>query len=337
MGRSTGLEPANAGATIQSVDHLHHDRHLVLALIILAYFITFVNREGRIGFEVAIYSAFRNNKKVRADEGSPMLPTVFIDIDDTLIVPHTKLSLENATAITRYVQAGGEIVFATGKVPVALYQLIKDLNLADRYHIGGNGAVLFNLVKPDFHLLAHVGEKSESIIKKSVALELPGFVYTADQVFSLDPNYAGDLDHLFTDLGEPRPERLNGLDYAKVIKVLYLIKTSEKSVEKLVNQELGPYLNELQLIRTAEYLLEVHHQSQTKAQAAKAYCELHNIDIKSCYAIGDSENDLPLLKAVGHPYIVGNASQLLYAANYPVLASCRDHGVAELLNRLLNQ
>jgi|BioPla2DNA2_1021312.scaffolds.fasta_scaffold187300_2 hypothetical protein len=33
MGRSTGLEPANAGATIQCVDQLHHDRHSAITIV----------------------------------------------------------------------------------------------------------------------------------------------------------------------------------------------------------------------------------------------------------------------------------------------------------------
>ena len=50
MGRPTGLEPANAGATIQSVNQLHHGRHIWLAHVILSYFWVFVNRYNPILF-----------------------------------------------------------------------------------------------------------------------------------------------------------------------------------------------------------------------------------------------------------------------------------------------
>ena len=52
MGRPTGLEPANAGATIQSVDQLHHGRHIWLAHVILSYFWVFVNRYNPILFSM---------------------------------------------------------------------------------------------------------------------------------------------------------------------------------------------------------------------------------------------------------------------------------------------
>ena len=47
MGRSTGLEPASAGATIQSVDQLHHDRHSAIIIVhesILKVKLNFKNR-----------------------------------------------------------------------------------------------------------------------------------------------------------------------------------------------------------------------------------------------------------------------------------------------------
>ena len=266
-----------------------------------------------------------------------MLPTIFIDIDNTLIVPHSELSQKNYDALKRYIKAGGEVVFATGKIPVALYELIKELKIADRYHIGGNGAVLFNLENNKKELLAHVGSVSKDILKKNQELNLSGFFYTDKKLYYSNPNYQGEKDASFLDLNEPKPDALTKLDFNEIVKILYFVDKDDLALENHLRKKLSPYMTNLHFVRTAAYLLEIHHQNQTKGLAAQRYAEIFNIDLKDAYAIGDSDNDLPLLKAVGHPYIVENATELLKKHNFDLLPSCADDGVAYLLNQLLDQ
>ncbi len=266
-----------------------------------------------------------------------MLPTVFIDIDNTLIVPHHKLSNRNLKALQNYLAAGGEVVFATGKIPVALYNLIERLEVKDRYHIGGNGAVLFNLAENKRELLAHVGNQAEKILLKSRQLNINGFFYTDEALYYSDENYQGERNESFTALEEPIPQAINDIDFNEIVKVLFFVDATDITFENHLRFHYEPLFENLNFVRTADYLLEIHHKNQTKGLAASRYAEIFELDLKDAYAIGDSDNDLPLLQAVGHPYIVENASETLKKHNFSILPSCADDGVAFLLNQLLTQ
>ena len=88
-------------------------------------------------------------------------------------------------------------------------------------------------------------------------------------------------------------------------------------------------------MRTSSELLEIHDQHQTKAVGVRALANKLHLELSELYAVGDSENDMSMLEIVGHPYIVANASQTLKDRGWPQLASCREEGVADLIDRLL--
>lgn len=263
------------------------------------------------------------------------LPTVFIDIDNTLIVPKTTLSKENFTAINNYVQSGGEIVFATGKMYISMIEHIQNLNISDRYHIASNGALVFNYDQDEYLKGYQVQEEAKEVMDYCDKNGIFYFVSTKDKIFYTDINYDGSHDLDFTLIGEAQPEYSTYIDYKEIVKLIFIADINDVVFENTLKEGLKPYMINTRIIRTASYLLELHNINQTKYEGAKKYCELHSIDLNDCYAIGDSENDLPLLQNVGHPYIVENAADKLKNYNFKVLPSCKDNGVAYILNQLL--
>ena len=79
----------------------------------------------------------------------------------------------------------------------------------------------------------------------------------------------------------------------------------------------------------------IRDRHQTKAVGVRALANKLHLDVNDLYAVGDSENDMSMLEIVGHPYIVANASQTLKDRGWPQLASCREEGVADLIDTLL--
>jgi HAD superfamily hydrolase (TIGR01490 family) len=51
-----------------------------------------------------------------------------------------------------------------------------------------------------------------------------------------------------------------------------------------------------------------------KAEAIRGLCELHGLSVNDSYAYSDSESDLPMLRAVGHPVAVNPDAALLRVA-----------------------
>lgn len=261
-----------------------------------------------------------------------MLPTVFIDIDSTLIMPHQKLSSENKTAIKNYIAKGGKVVLTTGKLPLSFYSLLQELGLENTYHSGCNGGILFNLFKNDFILLHNLKEQGLKLAQKALALNLNPFVYTADKIFYLNLEYNGEKDFEFLGLSEIKPQYQTTIEES-ILKILFF----HDELNDAKKEALSLLFKDEHFVKTAKNFLEIHHQKQTKAFSALKYCRYHQIDIKDCYAIGDSDNDLPLLEIVGHPYIVSNAVLNLKKKGFKEVASCEENGVAMLLNSILDR
>lgn len=265
-----------------------------------------------------------------------MLPTVFLDIDNTVIPARQKITDKTFNALKGYIDAGGNLVFTTGKVPLSLYELIRSLDYEDSYHMGGNGAVIFNLAKDEHQLLASVGARAQSIIHNTMEHGLDPYIYFENEIVAPFKDIDQTESDHFVNIGEPAPYYIpiEDIDYDNIMKVLFYIDEDEIEKETIVRNAVVD-IEGLDVIRTAPFLIEVHDHKQTKARPAEMYCEMYNLDIKKdCIAVGDSENDLPMLQAVGKAYLVDNAAQAMKAHGFEVIKACADDGVADLLNEI---
>ena len=57
------------------------------------------------------------------------------------------------------------------------------------------------------------------------------------------------------------------------------------------------------------------------------------VAIEDTMAIGDGDNDLPMLKAAGHSVAMGNAVPAVKAACEYETGTCRDNGLAQAIYR----
>lgn len=264
-------------------------------------------------------------------------PTIFMDVDNTLIASLDVLSDVNRDALLRYTRATGRIVFATGKVPSALNELIDLLDMEDSWQIAGNGAILFNKKRGEIRTVTKVGKRSRKCIEELQRIGMPFYVYTNTAILK---NFETDIeehDEHFRMLQEPMPQTVADFDVENVLKILMFIPISDKKTEGLVRERMSPFMDGLHLIRTSDFLLEIHDVNQVKSTGMKELAAMEGLDLSQVIAIGDSENDLAMLDAAGYAYVVANASEKIKARGYHVLPSCKDNGVAFLINSLLEK
>ena len=88
-------------------------------------------------------------------------------------------------------------------------------------------------------------------------------------------------------------------------------------------------------IPTLCYLKEINAIGADKGSGLQALCRCLNIPISATIAIGDSENDRPLLRDAGLPLAMGNAIADVKAAARYVMPDCDHDGVAEAIERFL--
>lgn len=94
---------------------------------------------------------------------------------------------------------------------------------------------------------------------------------------------------------------------------------------------------ELHVVQTAPFYLEVLPRSIHKGQGLLGVCRALNISPEEVIAFGDAENDIPMLRAAGMGVAMGNAREEAKAAADYVTDTNNADGIAAALERFLER
>ena len=91
-------------------------------------------------------------------------------------------------------------------------------------------------------------------------------------------------------------------------KILYRCENEDIAIqlEHLGKEKFSP---EIACFRTSPNLVELQNASISKGSGITTYCNTHGVDLKNVIAFGDAENDIQMLKAVGHSVALKDGMQ----------------------------
>jgi Cof subfamily protein (haloacid dehalogenase superfamily) len=258
-----------------------------------------------------------------------MLPWVFVDIDSTLVPPGGTVSLRNRTAIGHYRGAAGRCSLATGKHPLALLPLALELGLPGP-HIAGNGTTI--VTGGACELLADIASEAPALQAALTAHTVAHVGYTADGIFVDDGQVTTAHVEELMGFGEPRP--VHGPWPRTVFKILTFVDWRDESTEAALRALADDA--SVTCLRTGEHFLEFIPATAGKGAAAEAIMARADWPVGASAAIGDSENDVSMMRRCGRAVAVANATEAVLAAAAEIVPSCTDDGVAVYLERLLS-
>jgi Cof subfamily protein (haloacid dehalogenase superfamily) len=259
------------------------------------------------------------------------LPWIFIDVDGTLVEPGKATPERNVHCVRKYVDKGGRVSLVTGKLESSIAPLIDEMGLGSIPHIVLNGAIIVNRdATGESRILSKLGEVSEQISSFLDCENVEHYFYGENEiVFEESPQSEGGLDYL-RSLGEPSPMQVKDVDYPGVVKLLAFVNEEDLDLNSRIKSKITSASQDMQIIRTSPLLLEFVGVKQNKGSAIRALFESGDFCPRHTIGIGDSENDLSLLDAVGQPYVVANASNTLSKLGFPTLTTA-DAGAVWLL------
>ena len=262
-----------------------------------------------------------------------MIRLVASDLDGTLLRPDITISERTRTAIRRVRGAGVTFVAVTGRPPRSVRELSGHLGL-DGIAICANGALVYDL---DADVLL-----DQTLIARDITLRIvrglrqaaPGVIFAWEDAdgFGKEPGWAGRplLSTDQVEVGDPLQ-----LLTAPVAKVL--VRHPRMDFDELAARARAVAGDEAVITWSTRELVEVSAAGVTKASALERVCDRLGIARGEVLAVGDNENDLPMLQWAGRSAAVANASENVLAAVDEITASNLDDGVALLLERLLDQ
>jgi len=118
------------------------------------------------------------------------------------------------------------------------------------------------------------------------------------------------------------------------MKVLAIKEPSEVAATiPALKLEVGDQAN---VFRSLPPFLEVTDPNANKGHALRAVAALLGVDTADTAAIGDADNDIPMLRAAARSFVVSSGSEAAKAAAQVVVPEL-GHGVAEALRLLLEE
>jgi Cof subfamily protein (haloacid dehalogenase superfamily) len=257
-----------------------------------------------------------------------------IDLDGTLVEPMHPVSAAVLEAVTRATALGVRATIVTGRMYVGA-ALFAELLKIDGPIICYQGAVIAD---------ARTGRFEREVpLRNAVALR----IYAAAkahgyhmQFYRGDRFYVEELNHYAELYGrisgaEPvvvpsLPEAFAGADSTKVNIVTEPARTPE--CEALMREVCG---SDAYVTRSNPEFVEMLDPHVDKGLALKLVAERLGIPLACVMAIGDSYNDLPLLRTAGFAVAMGSAPPELKAEADAVVADVEHDGVAEAIERFV--
>ena len=260
-----------------------------------------------------------------------MIKLFVTDIDGTLLPTGGKVSAANVAAVEKMINSGVKVAIATGRMYSAALAVAEQLKFPVPI-IAYNGA----LIKSSDGEILHTHFMDEAIV-----LQLINFFQERGLHIQ---SYVDDILYV--------PERNAGVEYyEEVIHVKAVevgwdgLRQRTKGVTKLlsISFDRDELVGAMDAVRkNFGERVEVTHSNVrfgefmakgvTKAGAIKILAEKFGVDIADVLAIGDSENDLPMLKAAGVGVAMGNAQENVKAACKFITDTCERDGFAKAVN-----
>ncbi len=258
-----------------------------------------------------------------------------IDLDDTLLDSRHRISPACIKAIQRVNKQGVHVILATGRMYRATIPYAQQLGL-DLPLITYQGA-----------LVKH-GYSGDVLYERTIGMDLALKITDLLESRRIDYHiYAND--QLYTRKLVPVLEkhtRVTGIEPMLVKDIADIFKESlpleimavfeRKSQRQDIEQKIiNLYGEHLHMTKFKYDSLEIMDRCATKARALEAVAAHLNIHQHEVMAIGDSYNDLPMIRWAGIGVAVGNAHPLVKEAADFITGSNEEDGVILALEKYI--
>jgi len=256
---------------------------------------------------------------------------VFIDLDDTLKDSNQKVSIRNKKIFDKLIDKGVLVVFITGRSLSYTMSLSKQFS-SSSYVVSSNGAEIYNYgSKKKLH---------QSILDKNDLAKLSEIIKKYNLYFIANcflTSYSNK------DFGDPGKKRVSSLEEVTENISQLVVESFDLNSMKLFRRDIAELtnikiINKSSSVSTDKILFyDITNNDVSKVDAIKKVCAYLNIDISDAMAIGNGDEDIEMLQAVGVGVAMGNATDNLKAVANVITDTNDNEGVALVLEKLYNE
>ena len=262
---------------------------------------------------------------------------VVIDLDDTLLNNQWIITEKNKAAIRRAFERGIKVVLASGRMPLAMRRCISDLPFIDAL-ISYNGALIQDMKGLALYQMP-LGEKSAYQLFQF--LQESGYScmhFVEDELFTNADDRIVDMYVRRTGAIVKNFSSEHQLAKRGILKSIAYDPNIEVDGETLFFQR-ASFLKKhgLKVLKTGYDFIEFNNAVVSKYHALGFLLEKIQISKDEVMAIGDSHNDVELIRGVGLGVAVANAIEDVKKVAALTVDSNDNNGVEQAIDYLLGQ
>lgn len=257
-------------------------------------------------------------------------PVIFLDLDGTLIGPPGDVHPELWPALDAARQAGTALCVCTGRPSGGLASRIASRLGPDLPHIYHGGAVIMTgrgeVVRAEAMPRPALREMVARARREGLTLEL----YTAEAIHVDAPTWMHERHLSLLDLAGRVCDLAALIEEAPIVKAQWIV--DDDALAERLADETPPSCFAASAgshAMSKARFITLTRAGVDKGDAVRFVADWLGVDVADCAAVGDSSGDIPMLEAVGRPYVMADAPAWLQA-RFAVLPSVADHGVMSL-------
>ena len=232
------------------------------------------------------------------------------DFDDTMVDDSLVIGEKTKSAIKTYIEKGGRFLLCTGRMISAILPYARELGLHGEI-VGYQGTVIADIDTGKF--------LSEDKVPFETALKLLDFAdeigvqaqYYYQDTFVIEKENELSRRYAKYTFAPPLVVGMSPKEYLKIYKIsptklLYLVEPSRvKEIIAMVNER---FSEEILANTSKKFVVELVKKGIDKGVAMRRLGEKYGIPREETICIGDSLNDLGMLKYAGLSVVVENGS-----------------------------
>jgi Cof subfamily protein (haloacid dehalogenase superfamily) len=260
------------------------------------------------------------------------------DLDGTVLWRDLRITARTAAALDELRERGVRLVVATGRRFEGAREHAERLGFADRDPLICYGGSMVRRMNGETLLHRRLQrELSAEVLEWAADRDLHARIFVDGRIIA-SPDTPAVLRHL-RRFGEPGVSvvdspadwlRGGGEEPTKLVLVDH-----PEEVERWLEEARAAFSGRLFVTRSLPHYVEVGGLEGTKSKALKFLCDSWGIDPARTIAFGDADNDVDMLRFVGHGVAVGGMTDEVRQAADAVVPAVDEDGVASYLEKML--
>lgn len=276
---------------------------------------------------------------------------LFTDLDGTLLTDDKRILDKDMDAIGAMLSRGHKLVLCTGR-PLTSAKMLARRYGFDKpgfFLVSFNGGLIYDYATEKAILTRHIPVESvKFIMDEAHKRGMHAHTYAGDLVVSeyeteqlktycgimqMDYRVVPDIREFF---GSVSPEMVPGGPINVVvkppIKVNVITPFDHGSLEEFRAEMRKTTAGKLFDVFSKPEMLEFSHMKSNKGDAVRFMAEYYGVPLADTIAVGDEENDCPMIEAAGVGVAMSNASSTAKnAADYVTRADNNHGGISEVI------